>query len=94
VIIEGTSIITYRDESRMTQAGVSRPFEEFDGGNQLRPEPAASLHVFGNQTLTPSAPSRFGKIPKRTFGDRQTFEIRKYRPTGSLREAVPNSACI
>ena len=48
----------------------------------------------GGQALSPSALTRFGEIPKRTFGDRQTLEIREYRQARRWREAVPNSARI
>jgi hypothetical protein len=88
------SVVAECDEFRMPKVIIEGPFKELDRRHQLRLEPATSLQVFGSPSLTPSAPSRFGKIPKRTFGDRQTFEVRECCPTGSLREAVPNSARV
>jgi hypothetical protein len=76
----------------MTKMVIERPFKKLDHRYELRLQPAASLHVLGGQPLAPSALSRFGKITKRAFRDRQTLEIRKYRPTRSWREAIPNSA--
>src|SRR5713226_5933488 len=67
---------------------VGRPFEEFDLRDELRLEPAAFFHVLGCQAFAPSALTRFGKIPKRGFGDRQTLEIREERPPRSWSEAV------
>src|SRR5277367_4380827 len=85
------AIIAQPDEPWMPEASLLSPFEKLNRRYQSRPEPAAALHVFGGQPLTPSALSRFGKIVKRAFGDRQTLELREYGPTRCWRESVPNS---
>jgi hypothetical protein len=78
----------------MAKVVIERPLKELDRRDELRLQPAASLHVLCREPLAPPAPSRLGKIPKWAFGDRQTLEIREYRPTRSWREAVPNAARI
>ena len=87
-------IFSYRHKLRVAEMIVGRPFEEFDLRDELRLKPAAFFHVLGCQAFAPSALTRFGKIPKRGFGDRQTLEIREERPPRSWSEAVPNAARV
>src|SRR5713101_4210025 len=87
-------IFSYRHKLWVAEMMVGRPFEEFDHGNELRLEPAAFLHVLGRQAFAPSALTRFGKIPKRGFGDRQILFFRIRRPPRSWIEAVPNAAGV
>jgi hypothetical protein len=88
------SAIPERNEFRMAKVVIERPLKELDRRDELRLEPATAPNVFGSQPLSPSTLSRFGKIPKRTFGNRQTLESGEHRPTRWWRKAVPNSARI
>jgi hypothetical protein len=68
------AIVADRGEFRMTEVVIERPFKELDRRDQLRLEPAASLHVFSSESFALAALSRLGQIGERAFFDLKTAE--------------------
>jgi hypothetical protein len=62
-------ILPKRNEFRMTQMFIWRPFREFNLSHQFRFQPYAVLHFGRRQPNTPPSTPCFRQIGERTFRD-------------------------